>query len=156
MRLFALALLLAASASHAQEAGEPPAAPSTAIRDTARPQQPPGQKLPLKPTRRFVADVSREGVDPAPVTLGDVVDDPLRIRIGRAPTGQHDVAGAELRQVGCRVQTERAQTTSDQITPVVARLKRFRYLQHDLSDMTRLLHSAECGLGFRQRVDLGG
>lgn len=58
MRLFALALLLAASASHAQEAGEPPAAPSGAIRDAARPQQPPGQTLPLKPTRRFVADVS--------------------------------------------------------------------------------------------------
>ena len=58
MRLFAFALLLAAPALQAQEAGEPPAAPGRAIRDAARPQQSPGQTLPLKPTRRFVADVS--------------------------------------------------------------------------------------------------
>lgn len=64
MRLFATLILAIAfpMAVHAQDAGEPPitlsgARPGSAIRDGDRPQQPPGQVLPLKPTRRFVADV---------------------------------------------------------------------------------------------------
>ena len=54
----------------------------------------------------LVADVGREGVDTAPVALGDVGDRPLRIRIGRAPAGQHDVTGPELGQMGRRVQAD--------------------------------------------------
>ncbi|TPG21828.1 amidohydrolase [Sphingomonas koreensis] len=63
LRFLAPMLLLAAPALHAQdasEAGEPPLAVSgAAIQGTPRPQQLAGQTLPLKPTRHFVADVSR-------------------------------------------------------------------------------------------------
>ena len=70
----------------------------------------------------LVADVGREGVDPAPVALGDVGDRPLCVRIGRAPAGQHDVTGPELGQIGRRVQAECAEAAGDQIAPIAARL----------------------------------
>jgi Tol biopolymer transport system component/imidazolonepropionase-like amidohydrolase len=54
------AIALAASLAFpalAQEAGEPPSAiPGSAIVDGARPQQPPGQTLPLQPGRRLTFD----------------------------------------------------------------------------------------------------
>ena len=122
----------------------------------------PGERRQLRPDPlqqllglRLVADVGREDVDPAPVALRDLVDCPLCVRIGLAPAGQHDVAGPELGQVRRRVQAECTEATGDQIAPIAARLQRFRHLQHDLADVSRLLHAAERGLRLRQRVDLG-
>ncbi len=74
---------------------------------------------------RLVADIGGEGVNAALVALDDVLDNPLRIRIGRAPTGQHDVTGAELGQIRRRVQTDRTETTGDQIAPITARRSGF-------------------------------
>ncbi len=71
---------------------------------------------------RLVADIGREGVDAAPVALGDVRDCPLCLRIGRAPAGQHDVTGAELGQIGRRVQADSTESTGDQIAPIAPRL----------------------------------
>src|ERR1700730_40357 len=104
----------------------------------------------------LVADVGREGVDAAPVALGDVVDYPSCVRVGRAPAGQYDVTGTELGQIRRGVQTDRAESTGDQIAPIGSRLQPVRYLQHDLPDVPRLLHAAERGPGLRERVDLGG
>ena len=71
---------------------------------------------------RLVADIGREGVDAALVALGDLVDRLLGIRVGRAPAGQHDVSGTELGQIRRRVQTDRAESTGDQIAPIGPRL----------------------------------
>ena len=74
------------------------------------------------PDLRLIADVGRDGVNPTPVALRDVVDRPLCVRIGHAPAGQHDVTGPQLGQMGRRVQAECTEAAGDQIAPVAARL----------------------------------
>ncbi len=104
----------------------------------------------------FVADIGREDVDTGLVPLGDLVDRLLRVRVGRAPAGQHEIAGAELGQVRRGVQADRAETAGDQVRAISLGLQRVRDLHHDLADVARLLHAAERGPGLGQRVDLGG
>ncbi len=123
----------------------------------------PAQRRQLRPYSRqqladltLVADVGGKGVDPAVVALRHLVDDLLGCRIGRPPAGQDDVSGAELRQIRCRVQAERAEAAGDQVAPIFARLQRIRHLQHDLADVPRLLHAPERRLRLRQRIDLDG
>ena len=71
---------------------------------------------------RLVADVGREGVHTAPVTLGDVRNRLSRLGIGRPPTGQHNVTGTELGQIRRRMQADRAEPAGDQIAPITPRL----------------------------------
>lgn len=105
---------------------------------------------------RLVADVGGEDVDAALIALGDLLDQALRVRIGAAPASQHDVAGPELGQIRRCVQADRAQPAGDQIGPIGPRLQRIRDLHHDFSDVPCLLHAAERGPRFGERVDLGG
>ena len=95
-------------------------------------------------------------MDASLVAVGDVVDQPLGVRVGRPPTGQYELACPELGQIRRRVQTDRTQAAGDQVAPIGLGLQRVRHLHDDLADVPRLLHAPECGPGLGERVDLRG
>ncbi len=103
----------------------------------------------------LLADVGCEGVNPALVALGDLLDHPLCLRVGSAPAGQHEVTGSALGQIRRRMQADRAESAGDQIASISPRLQRVRYLNHDLADVPCLLHAAERGPGLGDRINFG-